>query len=200
MAYITYTEYTDWYSTDKSQTLVETAIDWASSMVDKLAGTRFVTSTCTETFYGDGYKKRFLLHNRPLISVVSVTETDEFGSTTSKTVDHTLADISCVILDAAVGYNRRIDVVYTYGNLTDSELAKLATIHLTRAALKMFDNNGGIFPSLSVTKGDLSYQFDGNMDDDTKALLMSVQNIINNIKKQSFYIIENREGKYESLR
>lgn len=200
MAYATYSEFTNWYTSSKSQTEVESMLTWASEIIDKYCGTKFTATSGTTTLYGDGYKESFLMEHAPLISVTDVKEYDSDGNTTTLTVNHILSEESVVVLDSPVTANRRVVFTYQYGNTNDTDLAKLVNIHLAKAGLDMMSISGGVFPSISVTKGDLSYSL--RHSSLSAGTLMSVIDLLDKLKYRRPYIVEGKGagGLHEKLR
>jgi len=198
MVYATYEDVIAYDSlSDFTQTAVENMISWAETMVERQAGTKFVSSSGSDTFYGDGWSKRFQLTHRPLINVISAVEYDDNDdSTESKTIAHTIGDSGFVVLDTAVSSGNYVVFTYNYGDTDNSELAKLATIFLTLAGLQFMKEKGGIRPINSARIGDLQYSIQNGR---ARNYLMNATAIVQSISRKEPQII-GRDGYHESLR
>ena len=200
MTYATFADYENWYTATKSQALTETALTWATEQIDTYTGTKFTSTAYTETQYGDGYQKVFLLTRLPVISLTSASQIDDSGTSTSLDVDHTLLNIGEVHLDTTPYRNYRVVFVYNYGDTARIETAKLANIHLAKAAIDFFDMSGGIFPAISVRKGDIEYTL--SQAKANTGVMMSITNIMDSLKIRTPALSKGQYGGgfYERLR
>ena len=200
MAYATYAEVSEWYTFSQSQSVVEKMIDWASIIVDRQTGTKFESTAATQTIVATGSDKEFMLLNTPIISITSVVETPEDGDDVTHTVYNYDADTGRVLLEEYPSQSSKVVFTFNYGDTnTDSvALAKLLTIHLTKVGVLMTEQNGGLYPSINVRKGDIQYSL--MSDKNGRGLLMDVFDLINMLTVDSVTIVDDTGGYYEALR
>jgi len=197
MGYVTYTELTEWFTPDESQATVEKMIDWASSIVDSETGTRFESTSRTDTFIADGHTKTFYLEKTPVISVDSVTIIDDDGDTETSTVKYFMSQSGKVVIEDIASEGYRVQISYAYGDTDNLSLAKLATIYLTRLGLEMMKRGGGVFPEESLRIGDIEYRI--SKDSELRKVVMDVNDILNRLRKMRVYT-PNRSDRYDSVR